>query len=293
MDQKILDNIIEFANADEDVRVVILEGSVATKSSIDELSDYDINIFSDHYEKYLDSDEWMWRLGEVLIYQKEQFPFDDHVIPTRLVLFRNGTKVDFSFWRLPLLARILTGESTYETYKNGYIVLVDKEQVGKRLPEPRGDGFMITKPDREEFLLAIYNFWFEGYCVAKYLSRGDLWYAKMVENRYIKDHLLQMMIWHHHCQHDWTHNPLIHTGGKRLEQWADRKLTESISRCFSGYDLEATWRSLLSMMMWFNSLAKETSLTLDIEYPSHVERNMLKFLRNLKARYFDEGQEGC
>jgi hypothetical protein len=73
MNTFLIDNIVALAQEDEDIRTTILERSFSTHSHIDELSDYDVNVFARNYDKYLADDHWMSRIGEVMLYQKEQF----------------------------------------------------------------------------------------------------------------------------------------------------------------------------------------------------------------------------
>jgi aminoglycoside 6-adenylyltransferase len=217
MNTSLLDKVVALANADADIRAVILEGSLAVHAHTDELSDYDVDLFARRYEKYLLDDRWMSQIGEVLLYQKEQFQFYDAVVPTRLILFRDRERIDFSFWSLPLLSEIVAGDKDYESYRNGYQILVDKDHLAAQLKAPDGTGFSITPPSRDQFLQTIYDFWFEAYCVARYLSRGDLWVAKRTENSYIKDHLFRMVLWLHQATNAWKPNPQLHWEGKRLE----------------------------------------------------------------------------
>ena len=73
MDNSLLDRVIALARADDDIRAVILEGSLAVRTYVDELSDFDINVYSRDFERYLSSDHWMSDIGDVLLYQKEVF----------------------------------------------------------------------------------------------------------------------------------------------------------------------------------------------------------------------------
>jgi aminoglycoside 6-adenylyltransferase len=280
----VIDRITALAHADPDIRAVILEGSLAVNSKVDELSDYDINIFAVHYEKYLVDDAWMSQFGPVLLYQKEQFLFYDAVIPTRLVLYQGRPRIDFSFWHPKLLSDIVQGDKEYESYKNGYRILVDKDRLAERLKPPAGDGFPVVQPSRDEFLQTLYDFWFEAYCVAKYLYRRDLWYAKMIENRYIKDHLFRMMLWDHQAENAWAPDPLIHREGKRFEKWASPEIMDAVSTCFSTYHVEDTWNSLFAMIELFARLAKRTSAHLRIAYPLEVEQDVVRYLQYLKDK---------
>ena len=284
MNTSLIDKIIALAHVDDDIRAIILEGSFAARFQVDELSDYDVNIYALNYEKYLRDDRWMSQIGQVLLYQKEQFQFYAAVVPTRLVLFRDRERVDFSFWHLTLLSEIVRGDKEYESYKNGYQILVDKDHLAAQLRPPNGTGFSIARPSRERFLQTLYDFWFEAYCVARYLSRRDLWYAKRIENSYIKDHLFRMALWHHQATNAWKPDPLLHTEGKRFEKWASSELIAAISRCFSPYDVDGTWNSLFAMVGVFNQLARQASNQLEIEYPDRVERDISEYLQYLKGR---------
>ena len=293
MNTELLYKVNTFAHADEDIRVVILEGSFAVNSQVDELSDYDINIHTRNAEKYLSDDQWLNQIGEVLLYQKEQFQFYDDVIPTRLVLFRDRERIDFSFWRLGIIDEIVRGEKIYESYKNGYQVLVDKDHLAGQLPSSDSTGFALSPPNRDRFLQIIYNFWFEAYSVARSLARKDLWYAKLIESRYVKDQFYQMALWDHQSGNAWKQNNSLHTGGKHFEHWASEELISEVSRCFSQFDVAESWRSLFKIFELFNQLARETSIRLQIEYPVQVEADILSYLRYLQNRPDNRDGKSC
>jgi aminoglycoside 6-adenylyltransferase len=208
-----------------------------------------------------------------------------------LVLFRDRKRIDFSFWQPAMLAAIVRGDKIYESYRNGYQVLVDKDHLAEQLPPPSGVGFSISPPGRETFRQTIYDFWFEAYCVARYLARRDLWFAKLIENRYIKDHLFRMALWNHQAAQGWQPNPMIHTEGKRFEKWAPAELVEALARGFSLYAVEDTWRSLYAMVEVFNRLARQTAGWLQIDYPDRAERDILDYLKYLRSRSIDREEK--
>jgi aminoglycoside 6-adenylyltransferase len=183
-----IDAITRFAEREPEIRAAILEGSRGAGAPIDDLSDYDVNLFCTAPDRFLASDAWMLEFGEVLIYQKESFPFYDAIIPTRLILYRGTPRIDFSFWPVELLADIAAGAKRREAYRNGFVVLVDKDGVAARI---------VRSPSRDELLQTIYDFWFEVCITAKYLRRGDLWRAKEIENGTVKSFLYRMMAWSH------------------------------------------------------------------------------------------------
>ncbi len=284
MNNLLLEKVIAFGNEDENIRSIILEGSKATGFQVDELSDYDINVFARDINRYLNDDAWMKRFGEVLIYQKEEFLFYGTNLPTRLILFRDNQRIDFSFWETELLMDIARGDKTYESYKNGYQVLVDKDGVAELLSQPDGTGFSVSPPNRERFQQIVYDFWFEAYGMAKYLSRGDLWYSKIIENRFIKDRLFLMAVWDHCSLNHWKPDSFVHTGAKRFEEWASKELKASFSKCFSVYENSDTWRSLFAMVETFNQLARNTASRMGFDYREKLEEDILVLLRTLHER---------
>jgi aminoglycoside 6-adenylyltransferase len=279
-----LDRVIALAQADPNIRLAILEGSTAIGAHVDALSDYDVNFYTDHSEPYLTADAWMDAMGQVLVYQKESFTVGGRTVPTRLVIYADGPRVDFSFWPLALCEALLGGNVCYESYRNGYVVLVDKDDMAPRLAPPTGDGFAVARPTRDAFLQTVYDAWFEACCVAKYLYRGDLWLAKSIEGAYLRDFLLRLVLWTHQSRRGWTQDRTVHTGGKRLEQWLEADLTAALGVCFSGYDIAATWASLEAALALLSTVARESATFLGYPFPAEAEARVRIYLEEIKQR---------
>lgn len=284
MNNEIIAKLISFGESDDTIRAVILEGSLAAGKFVDDLSDYDVNIFTHDAKHYLKEDQWMNQFGKVLIYQKEEFDFYRQIITTRLVIFKDGTCIDFSFWPTAYLVEMADGSKPYESYRNGYQVLVDKDGLAADLPKPDKLGFHIHLPEKDLFLQTVYDFWFEACCIARALARGDLWYAKRIDASFIKDHLYQMVLWERQRRLSWSHDPVLHLGGKRFEKWASPQLLEAISACFSLYEKDETWASLFAMLGLFNRVAQKLAVELKIEYPLGTEKEILAYLNALWQR---------
>ncbi len=283
MNDAIISKLIDFGEANESIRALILEGSHTTGQFIDALSDYDINVFSDHADPFLQGADWLKQFGRVLIYQKEEMDFYGQVLPTRLVVFTDGSRIDFSFWPVSTLTEMTHGSKRYESYCNGYRVLLDKDGLTANLPEPDGLGFQVLPPQRDQFLQILYDFWFEAYCVARALARSDLWYAKRIEASYLKDHLYQMILWEYQSRHGWEPDLLLHQGGKRFERWAEPELLNEISKCFSGYSIDETWKSLSAMLETFSCLSKELAERLGVEFPEKKDFEIKEYLISIKT----------
>ena len=279
-DHDVLNKIIEWAKGEAAIRAVILEGSRAASSDTDEFSDYDLNIFVTDDTKYLSDSRWITTFDDVLVYQKEGLFCKNTRIPTRLVVYKESPKVDFSFWPISMLREIVDSKVLPERYRNGYKVLLDKDGIARNMPVPRYDGFVIGKPTKNEVLTTLYDFWFEAYCIAQYLRRESLWYVKVLENGPIKRFLLQMILWRESSKDDWKNNK-IHQEGKNLEVYVDADTKEALADCFSRYDREDTWRSLWKMLELFNELSYEVIVELSIEYPEKSIAEIESFIRQL------------
>lgn len=265
-DESIISKIVEWAQKESEIRAVILEGSRASDSTTDTFSDYDLNIFVTDHAKYTSDNHWMSEFDTVLVYQKEGFFHKNTRIPTRLVVYKNSPKVDFSFWPIRILCEIVNSKTLPERYKNGYKVLFDKDDITRNMPTPCADGFIVGKPTKDEVLTMIYDFWFEAYCIVKYLTRDNLWYAKILENGPIKTFLLKMILWHESSKDDWKSNK-IHLEGKNLEAHVDETTKRTLADCFSKYNKSETWYSLCAMMKLFKKLSHDVTSKLSIAYP--------------------------
>jgi len=284
MQEDRIEKLITFAESEEAIRALILEGSRAVGRFSDDLSDYDMNVFTLDAGAWLENDQWLEQFGEVLLYQKETLAFHSWEFPSRLVVFKDGGRIDFSFWPPDALAGIADGSQPYESYRNGYQVLVDKDGLTEHLPKPDGLGFLVLLPDRDHFLQTLYDFWFEAYCIARALARSDLWYAKRIEASAIKDHLYQMILWERQRRLSWSHDPILHLGGKRFEKWASPELLAAIAACYSPYSKAETWQSLIAMLDLFNRIARRLAGELGFAYPEKKEKEILEYFSVLQRK---------
>lgn len=283
MNHSILNKIISWAENESEIRTLILEGSRASNSPTDELSDYDLNVFVVSADKYTLDNSWINNFDQVLVYQKEKFFYKNIEIPTRLVLYKNNSRVDFSFWPINVLHEIIEDRILPESYRNGYKVLLDKDKVTGNIKLPNYDGFIINQPTEDELLVTIYNFWFEACNVAKYLKRDKLWFAKILENGPIKGFMLQIILWNESSKYDWSNNK-IHSQGKNLETQVDIDIKESFKKCFSKYDKIDTWNSLFGMIELSKKIAYELTMTMNVEYPNDSISKIEKYIRQLYER---------
>jgi aminoglycoside 6-adenylyltransferase len=286
----ILDNIIHWAKGEEAIRVVVMTGSRAGKGPVDDLSDYDLAIFTCDADKYTRDDAWLQDIAEVVVCVEDQ-TYDDlgptqespwavipeqhfltvNEIPTRLVIFKGGFKVDFAFYPLMTLDRLVIMAVLPFAYDMGYKILLDKDEITKSLPKPTFTVPISEKPSQEEFDRVVREFFFEVYHVAKHLKRDDLWHAKF-RDWTTKEFLLKMIEWYELAQHNWQYD--VCYLGKKMKSWVDGSTWTALSNVFGHFDAGDGWKALEMTIELFRKLATKLANTLSYEYPYDVDRSI-------------------
>ena len=103
MGDDILSRIVSWAEREDPVRALVLEGSRAEKGQVDELADYDVNMFITDPEPYAQDDHWISAIADVWVYIPEQVTHHGQVFATRLVIYQAGVKVDFILYSTEML----------------------------------------------------------------------------------------------------------------------------------------------------------------------------------------------
>ncbi|HIH46745.1 TPA: NUDIX domain-containing protein [Candidatus Woesearchaeota archaeon] len=251
MEQKIID----WVQTNPKIKALLLVGSRAQQNMVDELSDYDVSVFTDSISSIINEDQWLNQFGKVWICVHEHKEWEGQSFPTRLVIFEGGIKVDFSFWPTDLLKRWNQGAPMPDDLMAGFNILVDKEKLTQNLPKhPKP---LTSKPTQQMFDTVIQEFWFEAYHVSKYLKRNDLWSA-LFRMGLLRDHfLLKMIEWNEQARSNWT--VLLHPNGKNLHSWVCPETREAVQHVFAHFDQTDCWDALKHAINLFRRSAAETA----------------------------------
>jgi aminoglycoside 6-adenylyltransferase len=279
--KEMVSRIVGWGAAEEGVRAMILTGSRAGKEPTDELSDYDIALFVTDSEPYTSADSWISSLDDVWVYVPATAMYKDEEYATRLIIFRDGVKVDFSFLSVKALRDIVAASPLPADYDLGYRVLLDKDGVTSGMIAPQFAAYRGGRPAESEYMDCIREFWFEAYHVIKYLKRGDLWLAKF-RDWATKEHLIRMIQWHEKGKHNWEYR--THPLGKEMKSWADPDTWRTLHRCFGHFDGEDSRDAMLETCRLFGRIARETAELLSCTYPEYIERNIVSFAERLLCR---------
>ena len=276
-----LDRVIEWVKANEDVRAAVLVGSRAGRDETDEFSDYDVGLYVTDQDKYANDHTWLSDMGEVWLCEKNTMTDGEGPpIYFRLTIFAPGTRVDFSLYTTEMLDQEVTSDPPPgpNWYTLGYRVLVDKDGQTKGMAAPFSRPLEYERPSQDEFHSVIEDFWHEAHNVAKYIARGDLWSVKFRDWQ-SKRFLLQMIEWHAHSRHGWQYDTSVH--GKRMPRWVDPEVWESLEGSFAHFDAEDSWNALMATVALFQRIAPETATRLGYRYLDDVDTNMSRLIRGM------------
>jgi aminoglycoside 6-adenylyltransferase len=265
MDQRrVLDQVREWATADENVRLVVLTGSVALGDAVDELSDLDLELYVLDPAPLLDGRDWYWRFGRVLVREELEDP-DWH--PTRLVYYVDG-KIDFMIAPVEAAKRGIS-------YARPYGVVLDKDgqadslQLTSEPPRP---------PSAAEFEVCINWFFAAALMMAKCIVRGEPWMAKVREWD-ANTQLLQMIEWDHKARYGSEYDTW-HLGA-HMRQWMDSEIVTAVGECWADFSTHNMRAALFASVALFDRLSARTATVLRIEQfdSAPVRREIDRLLR--------------
>jgi len=269
---KVLSSLVAWASKDANIRRLVLVGSRARSTPPDDLADIDVQLYAKTSERYTRDDAWLSEIGLAWLCVWDEYSDGDILVPTRLVLFAEGVKVDFAFYP----AGVVSSGTQAGLARR---VLLDKDGPAH---EPRAKSVPLgrhRRPSEAEFCRAVEEFWFEAYHVAKYLARNELWLAKS-RDWATKQFLLKVIEWHERPALAGDYD--MYDAGKGMHLWVSDETWAELRRAFAGFDREEGWGALLATMDLFRRLATETAATLGFAYPTGVDRNVSEFIIGLR-----------
>ncbi len=271
--EKLFEKIVTWANAEDAIRAMIIEGSRARHDhTVDQFSDYDLNLYVTDVTHYTGNDTWIEQIGPIWAMEKEA---DPDGVSSRLVLFEGGHDIDFKLVPIGILHEFVRRQTLPDDYQRGYEVVLDKEGLTARLPQPSYKAVPKKKPSEEEFLYAVNVFWFELFHLVKYLHRDELWCVK-VRDSSIKKRLLQMIEWHAQARHNWDYDTWI--VGKHMQSWVEAEIWQAFGGIFARFDKEDSWRAVCALMPLYHRLAGETARQLNYSYPCKMDKAVSEFI---------------
>lgn len=255
-------------------------------ATVDDLSDHDVILVVRDIHRLLDSHAWVADFGEILVaYWDPVEPDEDTGIERsgNIVQYADGHKIDFTFWPVAQIERLVDTNTLPDELDAGYRVLLDKDDLAGRMPLPSYRAYIPTPPDESAFRTNVNDFFVGPPYVAKCLLRGELLPAKWCldyDMRHV--YLHPMLEWYVGCRHEWS----IPVGslGKGMKKLLPTDLWSDLETTFAGADIEENWDALFRMLALYRRVAREVGEALGYDYPEEFDERVTEFVHRMRTR---------
>lgn len=277
-----IDRLVSWARNQPLVRAMILESSRASdRASVDLLSDYDVLLVVSDTRPFSQDETWLQDFGKILVLFRDKGRTHGLATYNRLVLYEDGTKIDYIVWSVALLQRVLGASRLPDLLDHGYQVLVDKDHLTSELKPPTYSAYIPQRPTAQAYQSLIEEFWWETIYVAKNLWRDELVQVKYNLDFVMKFALLRRLLeWRIELDHNWSWKPGVI--GRGLKQQLDRRTWDEFASTFVGHSIEENWHALFQTTALFRRVAMEVGDALGYRYPSELDERVTSYLQSIR-----------
>ncbi|SEB50127.1 aminoglycoside 6-adenylyltransferase [Paenibacillus sp. GP183] len=277
-EKEMLDLILRFANDDERVRAVILNGSrVNPEVHRDIFQDYDIEFIVSSVEGFVVERSWIGsNFGELIIMQTP----DEHGVPSLdlnnnfafLMLFTDGNRIDLTLYPVEKI-------SSFE-HDSLSLLLLDKDDIVGTLSPPSNKDYLAKPPTAQQFAECCNEFWWVSTYIAKGLWRRELSYVKFMYDRPVRDMLILMLKWHIGLRTNFA----VDSGklGKYYEKFLEPKHWEAFVKSYPDAEYENIWQALFIMCDLFREIALDVANYYQYDYPAMDDKRVSNFLQHIR-----------
>lgn len=279
-EQEMFSLILGFAQSDERIRVVGMEGS-RTNINIpkDSFQDYDISFLVTDMESFKKDDNWLDIFGERIILQK---PEDMELFPPELgnwfsylMLFQDGTKIDLTLIPLEELDLYLSSDKLLQ-------ILLDKDGRVPVPPVPTDRDYWLQKPSQRSFDDCCNEFWFVSTYVAKGLCRKEILFAAQHFEEILRPNLLRMIGWAVGLEKGYSFS--VGKAYKFLKDCVEPGLWEDLLATYQNGSYSDMWESLWTAARLFRETSQKLAGSLGYSYPGY-DKEVSRYLKQLETSF--------
>ena len=271
------DLIMNYVRNEDNIRAVVLNGSRANPNvPKDIFQDYDIACLVNDMSPYFKNPNIPPLFGEIMILQEpedmQEPPAENDGHYTYLMQFKDGNRIDLSFDPPELFKAVIEDSLT--------VVLLDKDGILKDIP-PSSDKDYLPKPPTEKlFQVCCNEFWWVSAYVAKGLWRNELTFVKHMQDVYVREQLMKMLVWYFGIKTDFKEAP--GKMGKYFKKRLEPEIWAELEKTYSDANFENVWDSLFTMGDLFRKLAKVIAAEIGFQYPQQEDDNVRNFIYKIK-----------
>ena len=276
-DKEILEQIMTFAQNDERVRAVTLDGSRVNPSATrDKYSDFDCVFYVKNIQSFTKKDDWLDVFGERLIMQKpmdwfsEPYDFEGIEKFAYLIQFEDGHRLDLTLCDVRKLSE--------ECNKEPRQILLNKDNFSELVPVETEAHFYIKKPTEKEFLDTVNEFRWLCLSVTKGICRKEIMYAKHNYDQFVVPMVIEMVNWKIGLAHEFK----VSTGA--FGKYIGRHLSEDEMTRFQGIfpsgDFKDISKKLMLMFDYFGELEDSVAEQLNFSVDEAERQNVRDFMQD-------------
>lgn len=271
--------VVDWAAAEPRVGAALLIGSRASpQGPRDDFSDHDIVLFLEHGGRLAEKDDWLRAFGHPVMVFRETIEHRGEKVPTRLVQYRGGHRIDFTLSKLELLRRIAAQGVLPDWLAAGYRVLLDREGLCDRLPPPSPMAYVPRPPSEVEYRAMVEEFWWESLYVAKYVGRGELLPARYSLEAVLRYRcLVPMLEWYVQVDRRWEQD--VGVRGSGLRWLLEPVHRDTLDATYADDTLRSHGDALDAMTRLFAHAARAVAHDLRYTYPTTVDRETRALLK--------------
>lgn len=278
-EKQVYDTILNFANMDERIRVVTLEGS-RTNINIppDDFQDYDITFFVTDMQSFINNNDWLDVFGERVILQK---PEDMELFPavekgfSYLMLFTDDVKIDLTLLPLELIDEYFTWDKLVK-------LLLDKDNRIKHPPVPTDIDYHLKKPTERMFDDCCNEFWNTTTYVVKGLCRREILFAIDHLNDIVRKELIRMISWSVGIEQGFDFS--LGKNYKFLRRYISEEVWKRLMSTYHMDSYSRVWESLEQCMALFREISATVARLLDYQYPPY-DKKISNYVIRQKEKY--------
>lgn len=277
--QQMMDLILNFAEQDERVRVVAMNGSrVNSNVPTDIFQDYDIVYIVNDVPSFVEDCNWTDYFGEKIIMQMPDATGDslenNDGRYAYLMLLADGNRIDLRLFPLSL-------QATYINEDRLIKVLLDKDQRMPELPSPTDKDYHIQCPTAQQYADCCNELWWVSTYIAKGLWRQEILYAIDHLHLYVRPMLLQMITWQVGIATGFQVS--VGKNHKYLQQYVDPEVWTQLVATYPQADDEQVWQALQQTGDLFRQVALDVATQLHFEYDRVQDQQVSAYLEHIRT----------
>ena len=278
--RKVLDEIIAFAKENENIRGIVLQGSLVNPAApIDYFSDLDPMFVVTDVNAMAKDDSWVYKFGNLISHCYNTIELDEKKKLKQemmLVLYEDGLKVDFSLFPVTAVKEIADLPL--------YQVALDKDGCIPQPTRTTEEAFYTDKPSEERFVKRINGFLWDSTYIAKSLWRGEIYFAKFMFDL-LHRYMEEVIAWHLGAKSNWTNNSGV--CGRYFHRQMKAEHWKLVLDTYAGSGVEDNWRALFTSLDLVGELGRETADLLGYAYPEAHHARIVAYLNKIKAMNTD------